>query len=110
MIGADGNGVAYTYHADGSLAKVSPATGSSTAFTATDASSISYTYDSRDRLTAITTATATYGFTYDAFGNMLSVSVDGGVPQEAKEPKKASPKQAAGRIQAAFGRRKRMTF
>ena len=33
MIGADGNGVAYTYHADGSLAKVSPATGSSTAFT-----------------------------------------------------------------------------
>ena len=80
MIGVDGNGVAYTYHADGSLAKVSPATGSSTAFAATDASSVSYTYDSRDRLTAITTATATYTFTYDAFGNMLSVSVDGGVP------------------------------
>lgn len=79
VIGADGNGVAYTYHADGSLAKVSPATGSAASFTAAEASSISYTYDSRDRLTAITTATAVYGFTYDAFGNMLSVSVGGSV-------------------------------
>lgn len=74
-ISPDGNGVCYTYNAKGILQSVKPAVYSSGTYSALSGEeSATYTYDSANRLSTITTGSTTYRFTYDSFGNAASVS------------------------------------
>ena len=70
------NGICYSYDGMGRLVGVMPATYESTVAygTVTDAESVTYTYNSKNLLSTITTDSTTYTFTYDVFGNTTSVS------------------------------------
>ena len=76
-----GTGTAYTYDAIGNLVSARPATCDSegTSYsTVTGAESVTYSYNTKNELSKITTASSTYTFAYDSFGN-LSRFVEGGV-------------------------------
>ena len=65
-------GVSYTYDDKGRLIMVRPASYYPSSFeygTIADEESVSYAYNSENLLSSITTASTTYTFTYDAFGN-----------------------------------------
>ena len=76
-----GTGTAYTYDAIGNLISARPATcdseGTSYAPVA-GAESVTYSYNTKNELSKITTASSTYTFAYDSFGN-LSRFVEGDV-------------------------------
>ena len=71
------HGLYYTYDALGRQTGILPLMYSASVnsyYSQYGAESVSYTYDPRtNRLTQITTATTTYTFTYDAFGNTTSI-------------------------------------
>ena len=72
-------GVHYTYDAKGRLDIVKPATpNSSTGYSpVNNAEYVNYSYSNLDRISDITTATTNYSFTYDNFGNVLTISAGG---------------------------------
>ena len=78
----DGNGVSYEYDLMGNLTQVLPATlitsGTSYSYEEVASSaSVEYVYHSvNKRLTSIETATTTYHFLYDVFGNTTEISID----------------------------------
>ena len=69
-----GTGVCYTYDDSDRLVGVSPATyvESGGYSPVTNGESVSYTYNSSNLLSSISTESTTYTFTYDAFGNSTS--------------------------------------
>ena len=69
-------GYVYDYNDWGDLVSVMPATGSATSYSGiTNAENVSYNYNpSTHRLSSITTDTTTYTFSYDTFGNSMSVA------------------------------------
>ena len=78
VIQPDGTGMTYTYDDAGNLKTVLPATYSSSTGTYTASStaeSVTYTYDSRLWLTAVATKETTYHFSYNDFGQTLTVGV-----------------------------------
>ena len=83
----DDAGTLYDYDAYGKLIKVSLAkynAESSTLEYASVDTSVSYDYNSKNELEATHTYTTDYGFTYDEFGNMLTVKI-GNTEVEASE-------------------------
>ena len=70
-------GLCYTYDFIGRLIGVMPATYvSSESYNAvTNAENVSYTYNSHNLLSTISTASTTYTFEYDAFGNSTEIGV-----------------------------------
>ena len=61
------------YDAIGNLTSAKPATYNATTgvySAVNNAESVTYTYNSKNELSKITTATSTYSFTYDSFGNL----------------------------------------
>ena len=71
----DGKGVCYEYDAIGNLLTVHPATYSSNTWQeVTGSASADYVYNSLNQLASITTQSTTYTFTYDVYGNELTVS------------------------------------
>lgn len=77
--GSDGRGTYYFYNAQGEIQTVVPTvTGGSQAVADLTSASASYTYDPvSGRLTAVTTATVTYTFRYDIYGNTSAILADG---------------------------------
>ncbi len=74
----DNNGVCYTYDEIGTLTGVYPATCTVSGYTPeTNTESVEYTYDVAKRLSAITTESTVYSFSYDSFGNTDSVEIGG---------------------------------
>ena len=72
----DGSGLSYTYDAIGNVTGVYPAACTTSGYTPeTTAESVEYTYDAANRLSAITTESTVYSFSYDSFGNTSSVNV-----------------------------------
>ena len=71
-----GTGTAYSYDYMGNLATVLPVSYSEEIYTEiTNAHSVSYLYDSNNRLSSVMTDSTVYNFTYDAFGNSTAVQV-----------------------------------
>ena len=75
-------GLIYTYDSFGRVTKVEEATYNASTGAmqvVLGGSSVTSTYDDNDRgvLSAITTATASYSFVYDNFGNMKKITVNG---------------------------------
>ena len=68
-------GTAYTYDGMGNLIGATPALyiNNTSYYPYDNVESVSYTYDSFNRLSTISTDSTTYTFTYDAFGNTTSV-------------------------------------
>ena len=71
----ENTGVSYTYDGMDRLIGVTPASyvGTSSYSSVTGAEEVSYTYNSRNLLSAIQTESTTYTFTYDAFGNTTEI-------------------------------------
>ena len=67
---ADGLGITYSYDYAGRLTNITPTYNSAT-YTE---KAINYAYDTRGRLQTITTPTTYYTMSYDAFGNIISIS------------------------------------
>ena len=74
---SDNQGLYYNYDALGRLTSVTPLAYSSSVnsfYSQTGAENVQYTYDPQTlRLSQISTATTTYTFTYDAFGNTTKI-------------------------------------
>ena len=71
-----GTGTSYSYDDMGNLASVLPVSYSQDGYTEiTNAHSVSYLYDSNNRLSSVITESTRYNFAYDAFGNSTSVMV-----------------------------------
>ncbi len=70
---ANGNGTYYQYDALGRMTQVLPLTISLEG--ESDAEEVRYVYDSSNRLSTIHTATSSYYFTYDGFGNTRQIKV-----------------------------------
>ena len=81
VIYPNGKGTTYTYDGMGRITSILPATFSGSSYSQiTTGARTQYGYDSAGRLSSITTrtgttATTTYGFTYDVFGKGTGVSV-----------------------------------
>ena len=74
---ASGNGLVYTYDEKGTLCAVTPGCYvSPEAYTEiTNEEKVEYTYGEDNSLSDLTTATTTYGFTYDEFGNRVRFEI-----------------------------------
>lgn len=72
-----GDGIAYSYDEKENLVGVFPAKlySSNGYTTVTDAEAVQYTYDNANRLSAISTESTTYSFSYDIFGNNTEIKV-----------------------------------
>lgn len=72
-----GNGLVYSYDEKGALSTVTPGSYvSPTSFVEiTDAEKVEYTYGEDNSVSEISTATSTYGFTYDSFGNRVRFDI-----------------------------------
>ena len=72
-------GIDYTYDNFGNITSVGikKYTNISSGTTVAGSPEIGYFYDSKDRLSKITTESAVYTFTYDAFGNTTGIKVNG---------------------------------